>query len=518
MLILLPILVLLLSALGLTLLARFRPKFQYNWLVAAGGALLAWLLAWGLRLRLPSTISLPLWREQPLLLTAPGLLADGVSWSFAMALATLCLALVLTDVGRAAETSWMVWAGDLGISALGLLAVLAGNPVTLILFWVLVDVLEATLLMRQVEDAPTRQRVMLFFSTNMLGLMAVVWAMAAAMRGGLPLSFDTINPQTEVFLLVAAGLRMGILPLQVAFLQDVHQKRGQGTLLRLVPPATSLVLLVRTAYSGVPLVWKGVLLAFAALAGLYGAVAWARAKDEMEGRIYWIVALAGMSFAAALQSRPAASLAWGLGMLYAGSPLFLSTIKERRMLPIGVLAVFTLSGLPFSPTYVGLGMHTPFNFFSVFLIGAQVYLVYGYLEFMLRESEPLVGVERWVKLIYPLGLALPPATYLLASGWLAPDLGTDAPTPVWPLIAAIVLAGGGYFSRGKVQAPRRVLDAAERFFSLGWLYTFLGGVYNALGRAVGFVTLLLEGEGGVLWALVLVALLISLLTQQSGGG
>jgi hypothetical protein len=38
-----------------------------------------------------------------------------------------------------------------------------------------------------------------------------------------------------------------------------------------------------------------------------------------------------------------------------------------------------------------------------------------------------------------------------------------------------------------------------------------------LGRVLAFVTHLLEGEGGVLWAILLVALLVSLISQIGAG-
>lgn len=518
MLILLPILILLAAALGLALLGWFRPKFAYPWLVAAGGSGLAWLAVWGLRARLPTAIALPLWRGVPLMEVSPGLLADGVSWPLALALATMCLAVVLTDVGRAGETNWMIWSADLAITALGLLTVMAGNPLTLIVFWVLVDVLELAILLRQVADNETRRRALVFFSTSVLGLMAVVWAMVAAAGTGQPLRFDAIAPGTEVILLIAAGLRMGVLPLQVNFLPDVRQQRGQGTLIRLVPPATSLVLIVRTAQSGFLQEWKGLLLGFAAVAALYGSVGWFRAKDELEGRVFWIVGLAGLSFAAALQSQPAAAMAWGLAMLYTGPALFLASVRERWMALIGVLALFTLSGLPFSPTFLGLGLYSRFDLFSIFLILAQVFLLAGYLRHMLKETGPLAGVERWVRVIYPLGLALLPVTHLLAGGWLGPELGAAAQPPIWPILAAVGLALAVLLARRFANLPPRVIAGVEAISSLQWFYAVLGWVYNAMGRALRLVTLLLEGEGGVLWALVLVSLLISLLTQSQPGG
>lgn len=518
MLILLPILLLLLAAAALALLGWLRPKFTYHWLVAAGGAFLAWVGAWVLRSRLPTTHVLSLWEPHELLPMFPELLADAVSWPLALALVTLCLGVIFTDVGRASETSWRVWTGDLGITALGVLAVMAGNPLTLIMAWTLIDVLKVIILLRQVEDRSTRRRVIAFFSANTLGIMLVFWAMMDSLRSGTPLTFNNVPSSSAVFLIAAAGLRLGALPLQVAFLREPHQNRGQGTLIHLIPPAASLVLLVRTAHTGIPQTWESIFLVFAVLAGVFGGIAWAGARDELNGRVYWMVGVSAMAFASAIRSQPAAALSWSVTLLYLGAVLFLASARERRFLPIGLLALFNLSSLPHSPTFTGAGLYSPFNLLIVFLLVAQAALLIGFVKHMLPETAPLAGVERWVLLIYPLGLTLLPATHLLAGNWLLPDLGAPTAPPTWPslVVLGLALVAGLLAWRG-VRVPERVFSVLEQIFSLRWVYTFLGWIYIGLGQVLAFVTHLLEGEGGVLWAMLLVALLVSLISQIGAG-
>lgn len=518
MLVLLPAIFLLLTAALLAFLTWRRPNYAYYWLWAAGGSIFAWVMSWILRFQLPSTIRLTLWRAEELLPSPPELLADAVSWPFVLALTTMCLAVIFTDVSRARETGWMVWAGDLGITALGILAVLAGNPLTLVMAWTLIDFLEMVILLRQVDDQQTRRRVIAFFSTSMLGIMMVLWAMITSKNVGTVLSFTNIPTEAVVFLILAVGLRMGVLPLQVVFLQDVYHQRGQGTLIRLIPPATSLVLLVRVAYTDVNVAWEWILLIFAALSAVYGAIAWARARDELQGRIFWVFGVAGLAFAAASRSRPEATLALSIAMLYPGAVLFLASNRERWLLPIGLLSLYNLSSLPLSPTIPGAGLHSPFHPLSIFFLIAQAFLILGFFRHMRRETEALVGVERWVRLIYPLGLALLPITHFIAGNWLTPDLSVSHPSPIWPglVVLAILLAVGGFVWRG-VQLPERGMGVIDEIFSLRWFFNSFSWVYNAVGQALASLNSLLEGEGGVLWALLLVALLVSLVAQLGGG-
>jgi hypothetical protein len=124
MLILVPVLLLLLTALALLILRLARPKFQYTWLVAAGGALLALVGVFLWYIRLPQTFSLFAWQPQVVFAHTPTWLADGLSWPYALSLAGLAAAVILTSVVRS-DLDPLAWAGILLLTALGLLALKA---------------------------------------------------------------------------------------------------------------------------------------------------------------------------------------------------------------------------------------------------------------------------------------------------------------------------------------------------------------------------------------------------------
>jgi len=511
---LLPIVSLLGASLLVTLLGIFRPRFVYHWLIALLGALTAWISLWVIRGQLPMVFGSLESSYGNLPLAALSIQIDEVTWPLALAIATVGLAVLLSDVSRAADTGWVVWAGDLGLIALGVAAVTAATPATMLFAWTLVDAVELGMLLRQVRREGIRRSVLVFFTTNLFGSGAVI---AALVGSGAGLEFDHLPSQAQAFLLVAVGLRMGVFPLQVAFLHDVRYQRGQGTLLRLIPPAVSLSLLVHTAVVQSQPNLRGLMLFFSVLAAVYGAIVWARARDELQGRIFWIIGTAGLAFSAAIQSHPQAALAWGLAMLYAGAYLFLASVRTRRMLPLSILSLLTITALPLTPTAAGMSLYQPFHLLLVLLPLAQVLLVVGYIRYVLQQTEPLTGVEPWVRAAYFTGLALLPLTHL-ASEYLGPSLPSESAL-LWPLILMAALAGLGVVAyRQKTSIPDQIFFRLDSIFSLRWVYTLIGWVFAAIGRLVAGVTFLLEGEGGVLWALVFLALLVSVLGQVSAGG
>ncbi|MBN2043876.1 MAG: hypothetical protein JW757_02550 [Anaerolineales bacterium] len=518
MLLLTPVLILLGAAALISLLGLFRPRFTSHWLIAITSALAAWVVVWLLVLKLPLEFGLLEDISYRLALPALSFRGDEITWPLALAVSTVLLSVLFTDAARAVEASWLIWAGDLGFAAIGITAVLARNPATMMLAWLLVDLIEMSILLRQLEEERIRRRAVVFFATNLLGIVAVFGAMIAAGGAGVGLNLDQIPQQSVIYLILAVGLRMGVFPLQVAFLRDVHHQRSQGTLLRLIPPAVSLSLLAHSATTPLADGWRQMFIFFAVLAAVYGAIAWARAKNELRGRLFWIFGLAGMSFAAAVQGQQGAVLAWGLAILYPGSLLFLASVRTRGMLPLGILSLFALSAVPFSPTYAGLRLYYPFDMLLLLLPLAHVLLLGGYVRFMLRQTEPLSGVEPWVRVSYAIGLGILPVTFI-ASSFLGPKVPAAGPIPIWPLLLSFVgIATGvvGYWRRWKI--PSKIFEYLDKVFSLRWMLTGLRWLDEFMGRFAALVTRLLEGDGGVLWTLVILVIFASLLGQLVSAG
>lgn len=518
MILLIPASALLLAAAIIALLGVLRPRFSYHWLVAVAGALAAWISLWFLRLRLPSVFGAIEGDFAGLALPALSLRVDFDNWGLALAVSTLCLAVLFTDVGRATEVNWVVWAGDLGLAALGLIAVEAANPSTLMLAWTLLDAIELAILLRQVREVNIRQHVVFFFGTNLLGTMMLFGGIIAANRLGIELSFENIPHQAQLYLILAVGLRLGVFPLQVAFLRDPHSQRGEATLLRLIPAAAGISLLVHTSNAQSPSELRGILLFFAALAAVYGAIVWVRVENELRGRIYWIIGMAGLVFAASIQAQPGAVLAWGLALIYLGALLFLASSRPKYYLPLGILGALSLTGLPFTPTYAGMQMYHPFQFFLLLLPVAQALLLVGFVRHMLQETEPITGVERWVQIIYPVGLALLPVTHLTSTflNSQIPYTGMPAYLPLGGIL--LVLTGLWLAYSRQFTIPEGVFLFLDRIFSLRWVYDVIGWTGKVVGQLISLVSILIEGEGGVLWTLVFLLMLVSILAQVTGGG
>ncbi len=530
MLVLLPVILLLFTALALLVLQQVRPGFGYAWLAAAGLSLATWglLLAYHFRPVAPLVVTgwLPVQGLAPLFTFQ----VDAVSWPYAFALVGLLVAVILTAAARMQlRTGPIAWAGSLAITGAGLLAVLAGDLPTLVAAWTLIDIIELSVILLNGSEQGRPQQAVLAFAARVTGTLVAILAYLFSSSQNQPLTFTQMVPGAGLILLVAAGLRLGVVPLHLPYTQEVRMRRGLGTVMRLVAPASALPLLSRLPEWVAPPAWSVFLLVFSALAAVYGSAMWLTSRDELNARPYWLIALAGIAVACSLRGQPQAALAWGLALLLTGSIIFLYSARPRRFPAVLLLGAIGLSGMPFTPSAGGWNglIVPPFNLLDIILIFTHSLLLLGFLRFALFERPVLSTSERWVQVMYPFGLFM-----LIVTQWLIGIFGWPGSLTagIWwgPLIsaglAAAMLFGYRQFSRAAALAGRldvlalvgsRVGHALSALLRLDWLYRFLWLIYGLVQNLVGFVTTILEGAGGLLWALLLLVLLASLLI--SGG-
>jgi hypothetical protein len=512
---------------GLTLLAigilrLTRRPFSYAWLAAALGALLAWVSIFAWQSRLPALVHLNSWQSASLFSSWPLLVVDEVAWVYALALSALALAVILAAPAQATGVSLSAWVGTLGLTGMGMLAVLSANPLTLVMVWTGLDLLELTNTLRLVRKPDLSERVVVSFAVRALGTGFALWAIVT--NGVVLPSFEAISPQSALFLFLAAGLRLGVLPLHLSYRNEPALRRGMGTVLRMAAASSSLVLLARLPGGLFAPETVAILQVFLTLAFLYAAWKWLGAPGELPARPYWIVGLGALSLLASLRGNPAGSVAWGAALVLCGGVVFLYSSRQRGLTAFLSALVLGMFSLPLSLTAVTWDGAAAFDgWFWPFLVAGQSLLAIGFVRHLWRTSESeLENMPRWAQSAYPLGLFVLAATILLLGLW---GWSGAMQVGLWPVGAAVAavtlvaLAAWWRISRfgtlaqdaqdenrpavTELSVPSRL----TRF--LEWLASLLWGFYRSLRRLVDFFSGLLEGDGGLLWTvLVLILLLI----------
>jgi hypothetical protein len=515
MLILLPAFFLLLTSLSLLALHLLQPDFKYPWMIAAGGTIAAFLSVLIWRLHFPLTFSLPSWQPADLFASSPTWLADDVSWPYALALAVLAVAIVWTSVVRV-ESNPSTWAGTALITAMGILAVTAANPLTLILAWTAMDLTELLSMLRSTEGEAQSENVVIAFAVRLAGTGLVIWASTVSASLGTLLDFRAVPSRVGIYLLLAVGLRLGVLPLHLPYRQENVLRRGFGTSLRLVSAAASLALLSRIPPSGFSPLIVVILLVLVAFPALYAGWMWVRASDELIGRPFWILGMASLAVAACLRADPLGSTAWGVALILSGGLLFLFSARQASLLALPLLAIWGLSSIPFSLTASAWQSGNRISvLFLIPYIPTQALLLAGYIRHALHRGETSFESQaRWAKLIYPAGLCLPAGVQILLGVW-----GWDGAHRVglwWAAFACLLLAGGAT-ALAMVRLSRQAAGEGpfhwSEIFRLNWLYRILQALFRVSGWIVDTLNTGLEGEGGILWSVLILVLILSLISR-----
>ena len=255
------------------------------------------------------------------------------------------------------------------------------------------------------------------------------------------------------------------------------------------------------------------------MAAVYGGWMWLRAPDELNGRPYWLIGMGSLAIAAALRANPVGAAAWGCALILSGGALFLSSEQNRwltRALLIGALGI---SSLPFSLSATGWNSGS-LNFWIAFpfLLVSHAMLIAGFIRHSQRTVTRVSNEDQpiWARNVYPIGVFLLLLMVILLGlfGW---DGTLQIGNWIMGLIASILTMGLLWLTpRLRILNPVRahwVRPANASWLDLG--YQTLWGIYRQLGRLSNAFTNMLEGESGIMWTLLFLALFISLFTQRT---
>lgn len=403
------------------------------------------------------------------------------------------------------------------LAAFGVLAVSAENPLTLLLAWSAIDLFELITMLRSTEGESQSQAAIIAFAVRLAGTGLVLWANLVSISGGTPLDFRSIPPASGIFLLIASGLRLGVLPLHLPYRKDNVIRRGFGTALRLVSAASSLALLARIPASAMNSFLTPFLLILAAIAAWYAGWMWFRSSDEILGRPFWILGFASLAVAESLRGNPAGSTSWGVALILCGGVLFLFSARRRSILWLPFLVLWALSTLPFSLTGPAWNYSDTFSALIIIpFLPAQALLMAGFIRHALHPGETSLELqEKWVKGIYPTGLLFLVSVALLLGFWGWPGARTIG---LWWLSMVVILLVAGFtILEGRFLVRMPIGNPSghwSQIFRLERFYSLLNGLYNLFRRIADVITGSLEGDGGLLWSILLLVLILSILSSQ----
>lgn len=522
-----PIVLLLAGAAALVVL-HFVPRFQATALVATSLAALAWLTLLAQSAFLPMVANVSAWPEN--LPTRAGLVleVDWLAWALGVTALTLTLSTLLTSFARPGGRRAGVRGAMLLLTATALIALFSRNLLTRVVAWVGFDVVYFLALILPARDRGLQPQAVLHLAFNSAGtLLALAAAVVVNQQTGFPsLREAALSPEASLLITLAAVFRLGLFPLHLGLPAEANIRQGLGTLLRLFPALVALEMMTRVTGSGVAVEVEGWLTVLALAALWVGSVQLWATEDPRFGLTYMVVAQSGVALLAGLWggAQAAANLvAHAVALALGGGLIYLSqghADTRRAWTALPALGALIMLGLPLSVGWVsavgvygGLIMNGEWLIWALLVAGQTVFAA-GVWRVVFWPGEPVEGLPA-IQAAYVLGLGV-----LAVIG-----VGLGLGAPLWggqplagealfgqPALAAFVsllvtmgggLAGWRYeqLTRAYADKPAQALLAVLR---LDWLYEAVWRVIRLFTQTMLGLAQVLEGEGALLWAIIVV--------------
>lgn len=528
MLILIPIILLLFFAGGINLLvSRYKLSLGSTWLIAAAGVLVVWVSMIIFRIALPEGTSINNWSPQGIGTDALVFKLSERTWIFAFLLVSLLVGVIFTDTVRFGQSNNLVtWSGSMILTAVGLLSIYSQTFLAIIITWTIIDIVEFGILIKVTDQQKVHSAVVLEFITRVIGTVLV---MAALIFSDFHTAIvDSAEYSRGVYLLILLGatLRLGVFPLHVPLTSSLPIRRSLGTILRFVAPLSVVAFLSQIQPQQQYETLTKFLYAIALIVGFYGAVKWISAKNELSGRPFWMLSFSGLILIRFLLGQVEGAIGLSIIMLTAGGFIFLYSYSSRVNLGVALFLVLSLIGLPFSPVAPIWGtLGKAQNWFSLLIVILTFSLLFlGFLKHLFRQRDQNSPKESWMQLFYAAGLILLALSPWVTLIWRFTVIRSEYSWST-PIICLVVITIMVLIMRRKIwdwivqrQPVQKLLvpftlagKILNTLFQFDWFFYLLRRVFDFFARPLKFFVNLLEGDGGLLWAFVFLALISSIL-------
>jgi hypothetical protein len=229
--------------------------------------------------------------------------------------------------------------------------------------------------------------------------------------------------------------------------------------------------------------------------------------------------MAGFSIVSVIRGDLEASLVWGVAAILSGGIFFLVSMKHRYLFLLASIGLINISMLPYTPTWAGTQLFAPPYYWGLLiLLFSHMLILIGYFQFARKLDNRQDKVNRFTWVVYYWGLLLLPIVHLLI-GLLMRDsakLGFSGWLGLLSSAAAIsIFIVHRYYPKLRIWSfyGNRFMPTLQKLFDLRWFWRSLWSLYRGFGRVVDLLTNVLEGDGGILWTLLLLVLFITLIRQ-----
>ena len=353
--------------------------------------------------------------------------------------------------------------------------------------------------------------------------MLLIWNIARSFRGDVNFSLDFLSQGSGLSLFLAAFLHSGVLPLtfQIENNRTETDRVIQNTF-KAVNFLASFFIVPYLIIPEQPLIALLVFKLIALAATMVFSYQW-MISISSTGFGYLLAAISGIIFFLLLSGSTISVAYLLLSTFFSMLWFTLFTHRGKGVYIYLGFFLLTISGLPFTIFSLGARgfLDQGLSINSLILLISYVFILTGFVNRGVEKQDNFYELEPWYQAVYLTGLFMFIFSLFVISIKSFSSVGEE--TYLWWLSLGVIISSAGLnvgFSRKnrKSLVSSRTADMRygeiTSFFSLNWLFRITNLIRQKFGKLITGFSLLLEGEGGVLWALVLLILMISLINPQ----
>ncbi len=492
------------------------------WMLMAAAGVLLWLMTMVIPHDGTVRFAINNWFSTGNMKISLNIAINPINWPIVFALLTLHLAFLFVSGSRQElDQDFIFWILEAAEITLAYFVVTAADLWTVIIAWTTMDIGNLIYeLFLQKGVTITRMITPLIFKLS--GSLLLIYATAFSSGSSQVLMVENIPASSSGMFFAAAILHSGVLPFRFP------EKANKGTetitngLFYLVPFISSLFLVIYLPNQEVPFFAFLLISSLSILGMYYFGLLWMQSMEEIDGIYYLSLAFVAFAVFRFVTGTHQDMVPWLVLTLIGGSWLMLFSHrgKSTRLLPI--FLVISMLGIPFSLTSYGSSLYFAdgFKFSVIFVLFFHVLYLLGFINYFTRNKELFDDLESSAQLNYLIAIVLSVFAILVISYRLAGSLLNEISN--WWAGAAITCVVAGVFiwkrrqhgnvPEGNLEIEQTKINRrVEVVLSFEWLVKAITVVTERLRPLVRGFSNLMEGEGGILWSIVFMALLVTLL-------
>ena len=468
---------------------------------------IAWLISLVFFFLTPEYHLNPIWDAGEKLLPSLAFSLDWVSSSYFLVLTTLIFFGVLVEGNSPQTSAWITGMG--GVCAIG---TLLDSAYTLAMVWTVVEALSLYSFLKNQGEMTASHRYILGILVRLIGPLLVIYISLVNSSTGIAPFLTELPPSAAPILLIAGMIGFGGWFLTRQDSQEEQSVTRPGNYQSSIPAVIGLVLITRATQIFTPAeVSPAIFLSGSILIFLIFLL---HVLIDQPGRIWKVGSMAliigGFAFAA-----PEAVLIWGVIFQLPGLVFFRDFGTKRAASLALIVGGIGILPLPFFPSWVGfislIGI--PGLFFSM-LAGILLGRIFNHriqdwreIEIQTEQISPLTITGYAVVLISQYSISI-------QAGLIKKSLAfTSVPVSAW--IAALLFGIAVLFWN---RIPAFNTSRLDRFKIKTRVYfnTAINSITRLADGIVFLFTRLFEGDGGLIWTLLLGFLIITLISIRGG--